>query len=886
VSHSFRDIRNAFLEFFRERGHEVVSSGPLVPANDPTLMFANAGMVQFKEAFTGQEKRPYTRAATSQKCIRISGKHNDLENVGVTARHHTFFEMLGNFSFGDYFKRQAIEFAWDFLTRVMELPTDRMVVTVFGGEGHVPADEEAERIWKEVSGLPDERIIRCGMDENFWQMGDTGPCGPCSEVHYYLGDHEPDPSTFGEEPTTDGKGWFELWNLVFMQFDRQSDGTLQDLPAPSIDTGMGLERICVVKQGVLSNYDTDLLRPLVEFAAELAGKSYGGSQQADDVSMRVIADHARAAAFLIAEGVFPDREGRAYVLRRVMRRAIRHGHRLGIHDLFFHRCALKVVDMMGEDYPELVERRDLIEEITQQEEQRFRRTLQRGLELLESTEQWLQDDQGNPQLPGPVAFKLYDTYGFPLDLQDVIGRERGFTVDHDGFKQALEERRAQSAGSKVGERAVDAAYHQIAGELEDVRFTGYETERDQSEILTLLSGGEQVQQLTAGTEGEVVTRQTPFYAEAGGQVGDTGEIRTLSARFRVEDTKKPVEGLVVHRGRMLEGTLEVGTGVDLEVDHDKRSATRRNHSATHLLHWALRQVLGPQAMQKGSLVAPDRLRFDYSSGRPLEPEQIQRIEDLVNGAVLDNTPIVTEVLPIDEAKSRGAIGIFEENYGDVVRMLRIGPSLELCGGTHAFRTGDVGLLKIVSDNGLAAGVRRIEATTGLGSLHHTRRVEQELGRTAALVKAGPFEAHEKVERLLERQKELEREIDRLNRELMSGGTRDFTAEAREVDGFRVLGTTVELGDPKALREMADKLRDQMQPAVVLLGSQNKEGKALLVCSVSKDLTERVRAGDLIKQAAQVVGGGGGGRPDFAQAGGPEADKLGEAVRQVYQLVEG
>jgi alanyl-tRNA synthetase len=885
MSKSSREIRTSFLEFFRERGHEVVPSGPLVPANDPTLMFANAGMVQFKDVFTGREERGYRRATTSQKCIRISGKHNDLENVGVTARHHTFFEMLGNFSFGDYFKREAIAFAWEYVTGVLGLPPERMVVTVFGGEGSVPADEDAARLWKDVTGFGDERIIRCGLADNFWQMGDTGPCGPSAEIHFQLGDDAVDPSTFGEEPNPDGRGWFELWNLVFMQFDRQADGTLLPLPAPSIDTGAGLERLGVVGQGVLSNYDTDLLRPLVDLGAEIAGKVYGGTQAPDDMSMRVIADHARTAAFLISEGVFPDRDGRAYVLRRVMRRAIRHGHRLGIGEPFLHTCALRVVDLMGDVYPELVERRDLIADITRQEEERFRQTLKRGLDLLEDGTAFEDDAHGRQRLPGPVAFKLYDTFGFPLDLQEVIGQERGFTVDREGFQQALDEARARSAGSKVGEEAVASVYRELRGEGE-VEFTGYDTERDEGQVRAVIRGGERVERLAEGEEGELVVDRTPFYGEAGGQVGDRGEIRTADAVFVVKDTQKPVDGLWVHRGHLREGSIGEGDTVTLEVDHAARAATRRNHSATHLLHWALRQVVGPQAMQKGSLVGPDRLRFDYSGTRPLSPEEVQRIEDLVNQAVLDNTPVVTEVLSMDDAKQRGAVGIFEEKYGDVVRMLRIGPSLELCGGTHAFRTGDIGLMKVLSEGGLAAGVRRMEATTGLNALQHVRAVEGTLARTAAVLKSPPMEAHDKAERLLEQQRELTREVERLKRELMSGGSRDLAAEAREANGFRVLGAAVELGDAKALREMADQLRDRLSPAVVMLGSTSKDGKALLACSVSKELTHRVRAGDLIKQAAQVVGGGGGGRPDFAQAGGPEGARVGEAVARVYQLLDG
>jgi alanyl-tRNA synthetase len=882
---SSAEIRESFLRFFAERNHERVGSGPLVPPNDPTLMFANAGMVQFKDLFTGKEHRSYSRATSSQKCIRISGKHNDLENVGVTARHHTFFEMLGNFSFGDYFKRDAIRFAWDYFTGTLGLDPERLVVTVFGGEdGLAPADDEAASIWKDVTGFPTERIIRCGAKDNFWQMGDTGPCGPCSEIHYCLGLDDIDPGTFGQEPAADGRGWFELWNLVFMQFERHADGRMEPLPAPSIDTGAGLERIAVVKQGVLSNYDTDLLRPIVDLASEISDKRYGGSQSDDDISMRVIADHARTTAFLISEGVFPDKDGRAYVLRRVMRRAIRHGHRLGIHEPFLHHCALRVADDMGDVYPQLVERRALIEEITQQEEERFRRTLDRGLELIAGNEQWIESGKSRA-LPGGVAFKLYDTYGFPLDLQEVIGAEQGFDVDQDGFDRELEQARERSRGSKVGSSAVAEVYPALAKELGTVEFLGYETEAAQSEVVALLVDGERTDELREGQLGEIVTRATPFYAEQGGQVGDRGRIEVGRAGFEVEDTQKPVDGLIVHRGRVSNGSIAPGSTAELTVDPTLRSATRRNHSATHLLHWALREVVGPTAAQKGSLVGPDRLRFDYSGTRPLEPAELVRIEDLVNERVLANTEITTEALPMDEAKSRGAIGIFEEKYGEVVRMLTIGPSIELCGGTHAHRTGDIGLFKLLSETGLAAGVRRIEATTGLNALGHLRRVETELTSTASLLKAPAQQLHERVERLLEQQKEAHREIDRLKRSLMSGDSADLSSSARDVDGAKVLGAKVDLGDAGALREMADQLRDKLAPAVVLLGSPSKDRtKALLVCTVSKELTKQFRAGDIVKAAASVVGGNGGGRPDFAQAGGPDPDKLDEAVAKIYELV--
>ena len=881
---SSADIRASFLRFFEERGHTAAPSGPLVLRADPTLMFANAGMVQFKDVFTGKDSRDYTRATTSQKCIRISGKHNDLENVGVTARHHTFFEMLGNFSFGDYFKREAIEFAWDYFIDVLKLDPHRIVVTVFGGEeGLAPADEEAERLWKEVAGLPPERIIRCGAKDNFWQMGDTGPCGPCSEIHYCLGLDKVDPRTFGEEPDADGRGWFELWNLVFMQFDRQGDGTMVDLPAPSIDTGAGLERIAVVQQGVLSNYDTDLLKPIVDLASEISSKSYTQSQSEDDISMRVIADHARTTAFLISEGVFPDKEGRQYVLRRVMRRAIRHGHRLGIQEPFLHRCASRVVDLMGEAYPQLVEHKTLIDDITRQEEERFGRTLKRGLELISTNKDWVEVGDTRT-LPGEVAFKLYDTYGFPLDLQEVIGRERGFAIDQQGFEAALAQARKKSQGSKVGTEGVSDTYHSVAQRVGAVEFVGYDAQSADSKVVALIKDGQEVSELTG--EGELITSKTPFYGEQGGQVGDRGVIFVGDTTFVVTDALKPVDGLTVHVGRAEGGSVAVGQSAKLEVDDAARSATRRNHSATHLLHWALRKVVGDTATQKGSLVGPDRLRFDYSATEPLTEEQIGRIEDMVNEAVLRNSEVTTEVLPMAEAKDKGAIGIFEEKYGQTVRMLRIGPSLELCGGTHAARTGDIGGLVILSDAGLAAGVRRIEAATGHHVIAHLRAVRQELRSSAKLVKAPMMQTSEKISRLLEHQKELGRQIDQLNQSLMAGGQSDLSADARKIGDVNVLGATVDIGDPKALREMADKLRDKLAPAVVMLGAPSLDGdKALLVCSVSKDITGKVRAGDLIKEAAAVVGGGGGGRADFAQAGGNDPTKLSDAVDKVYALVE-
>ncbi len=877
------DIRNAFRNYFGQRGHQIVPSGSLIPQNDPTLIFVNAGMVPFKDVFTGQDSRPYKRATSSQKCIRISGKHNDLENVGVTARHHTFFEMLGNFSFGDYFKEAAIAYAWELITKELGVDKNRLVVTVFGGEKSLPADEEAAVLWSKIAGLPKERILRCGAADNFWQMGDTGPCGPCTEIHYFFGDGTPDLSLFGKEPGADGRGWVELWNLVFMQFDRQKDGTLNKLPAPSIDTGAGLERLACVLQNVVSNYDTDLLRPIVDLTAQISKKKYTGTLGADDVSMRVIADHARTTAFLIAEGVFPDRAEREYVLRRVMRRAIRHGQRLGIERPFLHECALSVVDRMGDEYPELRERRALIDEVTQQEEVRFRQTLKRGLERLHGYS-W--PSGAARVLPGEVAFELYDTYGFPLDLQEVIGREGGFDIDKPGFDRELEKARERSAGSKVGEEAVEGVYRAVSAELVEVKFLGYEREQGEDKIAALISGGKLVERLQAGDEAEIVTTQTPFYGESGGQMGDAGVIRAGTASFAVSETHKPVAGLFVHKGKVTAGTFEKGAVVILEVDHALRSATRRNHSATHLLHLALRAVVGQHAMQKGSLVGPQRLRFDYSAAAPLTAAQIAQIERMVNERVLSNVPVTTDVLPMAEAKQKGAIGIFEEKYGEVVRMLRIADSIELCGGTHVAATGDIGTFKVLSDSGLAAGVRRIEAVTGLNALAYTQQLEHELGQTAELVKGSLFTTHEKVEKLLAQRKDLEREIAQLQKKLVSGGSRDLAAGARKVGDLTVLGTLVDVADPVALRELADQLRDKLAPSVIVLGAKAAEDKVVLICTVSKELTGRFKAGQLIKEIAAIVGGGGGGRPDFAQAGGSDPSKLEEAVQRVYGLVGG
>lgn len=895
------DVRRAFLEFFRSNGHEVVPSSALVPQNDPTLMFTNAGMVQFKEVFVGKETRPYRRATSSQKCIRISGKHNDLENVGVTARHHTFFEMLGNFSFGDYFKEEAIVYAWELLTKVYGLDPARMMITVFGGGSDVAPDDEARALWRKVAGLPDERILGLGAKDNFWQMGESGPCGPCTEIHWFNGDASRGAipyEGFGEEPPHDGRGWTEIWNLVFMQFDRSIDASggavLSPLPRPCVDTGAGLERLSSVLQGVTSNYDTDLLRALVDKTSEISGKRYGGSLADDDVSMRVVADHARTTAFLVSEGLFPDRAGRQYVLRRVMRRAIRHGHRLGIRQPFLHEVALEVATTMGDPYPELQRRKDLVSSVARGEEERFRETIERGLKILDEEIEAIRAD-GGTVVRGETAFRLYDTYGFPLDLTEVIARERGLGVDVAEYDRALEEQRLRSEGSKLNDEAsVARVWHDVSATVRrtspsGVKFVGYDREDSEGIVVAILKGAKADSVAMQGDEIAVVTDVTPFYGESGGQVGDQGRIERRGSEpmcLEVQDTQKPVAGVVVHYGRVARGSLAVGDAVHLVVDHDLRTATRRNHSATHLLHWALRTVLGEQATQKGSLVGPHRLRFDFAHNKPLTPEEIARIEELVNGKVLTAAPVLTEVLPIDEARRRGAVAIFEEKYGDVVRMLTMtNDSVELCGGTHARSLGEIGLFKIVSEQGLAAGVRRIEAATGLNALAYVRTVESALRGTAKLVKAAPTEVMDKVERLIEHERQLEREVAELKRKVAlgaaaMGGLDDVLTKAREVPGGKALAIRIASADAATLREVAERLRDKLGDAVVLVGAAGQD-KAMLVLAVSKGLTQRYHAGELIKGIAKVLGGSGGGRADMAQAGGTEIDRLDEALDGLY-----
>jgi len=887
-----QQVRSTFLDYFKKHGHEVVPSGPLVPSNDPTLMFANAGMVQFKDVFTGRESKAYKRAASSQKCIRISGKNNDLENVGRTARHHTFFEMLGNFSFGDYFKEEAITRAWELVTKDLGVPKDRLVVTYFKGEKGIAADEQARDLWKKISGFGDDRVIGMGMADNFWSMGDTGPCGPCSEIHYRHGTGAVDPSTFGEEPTPDGMGWMEIWNLVFMQFERFADGSMNPLPAPSVDTGMGLERITSVVQGVTSNYDTDLLRALVDEASKISGKKYTADMSDDAVSMRVIADHARLTAFLIGEGIFPDRAGREYVLRRVMRRAIRHGHRLGIEKPFLHQVCDRVIDMMGNDYRELKDRRGTILNVAEQEEVRFRQTIKRGLEILDEA-------LGKPEvskakvLPGNTAFALYDTYGFPLDLTQVICEERGFNVDAAGYEKSLAVAKARSEGSKLGEEAISDVHHKVANRVGATKFLGYDTETASSEILAILRNGVEVDTLAPGEEAEIVLKETPFYAESGGQIGDRGVIRGHhNAVFTVVDTTKPVGSTYVHKGKLENGTLNVGTIAELAVDSERRAATRRNHSATHLLHFALRHVLGDHVQQKGSLVGPERLRFDYAHGKTLTADEIAKIEDVVNEMVLANAEVKTEVLPIAQAKAAGAMAIFEEKYGDVVRVLTMDAgkykSVELCGGTHARRTGDIGLFRIVSDRAIAAGVRRVEATTGMNSLRETRQMDRAIQPVLRSLNADLGSLSQKIDKLLADERALEKKVVELEKKVALGGgggsgksgVDAMLEQARTLNGAKVLAVRAPLGDAAALRELADTLRDKLGDSIVLVGGE-ASGKAMLVLTVAKSLTSKFKAGELIRPIAALVGGSGGGRPDMAQAGGTDPSKLDAALNELY-----
>ncbi|MCG2634899.1 MAG: alanine--tRNA ligase [Gammaproteobacteria bacterium] len=862
---SCAEIRQAFLDYFYQRGHTLVASSSLVPGNDPTLLFTNAGMVQFKDLFLGQEQRPYTRAVSSQRCVRAGGKHNDLDNVGYTARHHTFFEMLGNFSFGDYFKQEAIAYAWDFLTGTLGIDPARLWVTVYD------EDDEAAEIWLDQVGVDPSRLSRIGAKDNFWSMGDTGPCGPCSEIFY---DHGPEiaggpPGT----PEEDGDRYVEIWNLVFMQYDRDAEGTLHSLPKPSVDTGMGLERITAVLQGVHSNYEIDLFVDLIDAVARLLGVT-------DKVapSLRVVADHLRACAFLVLDGVVPSNEGRGYVLRRIIRRAVRHGNKLGASEPFFHKLVMPLSRLMGDAYPELVAGCEQVAEVLLDEEKRFAQTLQTGLQILEQDIAALSDNT----IPGETLFRLYDTYGFPVDLTADIAREKGLGIDLPGFESCMAEQRerARSAGGFKAQTDV-----QIAG-VEETCFTGYEALTGEGRILALLnSDGVKVDGLVAQAEGSVVLDRTPFYAESGGQVGDVGLLQSDGGRFRVRATRKLSGGLFAHEGLLESGTLQPGGRVEAAVDEAIRHATALNHSATHLLHAALREVLGEHVSQKGSLVDDKRLRFDFSHGQPVTPDELRRIELLVNAWIRRNQPVETRLMAPEAAIAAGAMALFGEKYGREVRVLSMGDfSVELCGGTHASRTGDIALFKLLSEGGVAAGVRRIEAVAGGEALSWVNQELDLLDLSADLLKVGPGQLPEKLTQLLERNRQLERDLAALQSTLAQQAGADLATEAEKLGDISLLARMLPGAEAKNLRETVEQLRDKLAPAVVVLVT-TADGKVNICAGVSKSITGRVKAGDLVAQVASQVGGKGGGRADMAMGGGSQPENAEVAVASVKTWVE-
>lgn len=867
------EIREAFLRFFEEKGHTRVASSSLIPANDPTLLFTNAGMNQFKDCFLGLEKRAYTRATTSQKCVRAGGKHNDLENVGYTARHHTFFEMLGNFSFGDYFKRDAITYAWEFLTsdKWLNLPKDKLWVTVYA------TDDEAYDIWTKEVGIPAERMVRIGdnkgapyASDNFWAMGDTGPCGPCTEIFF---DHGAD--IWGGPPGSpeeDGDRYIEIWNNVFMQFNRTADGVMHALPAPSVDTGMGLERISAVLQHVHSNYEIDLFQSLLKASADAIGCAND-----DAPSLKVVADHIRSCGFLIADGVLPSNEGRGYVLRRIIRRACRHGNKLGAKGTFFHKIVAALVGEMGEAFPELKQQQAHIERVLKTEEEQFAKTLEQGLKILE---QDLSELKGSV-IPGNVVFKLYDTYGFPVDLTNDIARERSLTLDEEGFEREMEAQRERARSAS----AFGMDYNSLVKVDGDTRFLGYQGVSGAGQVIALFKDGKAVEQLNEGEEGVVVLDQTPFYAESGGQVGDSGYLQGAGVRFDVRDTTK-AGGAHLHHGVVAQGSLSVGAAVKAEVDASVRQATALNHSATHLLHAALRQVLGDHVQQKGSLVDSQRLRFDFSHFEAIKPEQLKQLEDIVNTEIRKNSEVETEETDIESAKNKGAMALFGEKYGDQVRVLSMGGSfsVELCGGTHVSRTGDIGLFKITSEGGVASGVRRIEAVTGAAALAYLNGAEEQLKEAAGLVKGSRDNLLDKLSGLIERNRQLEKELEQLKARAASAAGDDLAGSAVDVGGVKVLSSRLDGLDGKALLALVDQLKNKLGSGVILLGGVFEE-KVVLVAGVTQDLTAKLKAGDLMKQAAAAVGGKGGGRPDMAQGGGVDAGKLDEALALAVTFVE-
>ncbi|WP_020410488.1 alanine--tRNA ligase [Hahella ganghwensis] len=868
------DIRNAFLKFFQQNGHEIVSSSSLVPADDPTLLFTNAGMNQFKDVFLGKDKRSYSRATTSQKCVRAGGKHNDLENVGYTARHHTFFEMLGNFSFGDYFKKEAIHFAWDFLTSPdwLNIPSEKLWVTVYA------EDDESYDLWNKDIGVPADRIVRIGdnkgakyASDNFWQMGDTGPCGPCTEVFF---DHGPEVAGGPPgSPDEDGDRYIEIWNVVFMQFNRQADGEMLPLPKPSVDTGMGLERISAVLQHVHSNYEIDLFQDLLNAASKVLG-----GVATTESSLRVIADHIRSCSFLIADGVMPSNEGRGFVLRRIIRRAARHGNKLGAQEPFFHKLVGALVDLMGDAFPELARGREQIEKVLQQEEEQFAKTLDKGLRLLE---QDIAELEGSV-IPGQTVFTLYDTYGFPVDLTNDIARERGLELDIDGYEVAMEAQRERArAASKFGVDYNAGLDLDVATE-----FTGYRELSGSHQVEAMLVDGQGVQALESGQKGILVLDRTPFYAESGGQVGDTGLIKVGDSEFVVEDTQK--EGAaILHIGRVSKGRISQGDQVSVEVDRHKRQATALNHSATHLMHEALRRVLGEHVVQKGSLVDAEKLRFDFAHYEAVTPEQLRQVEEIVNDQIRANADVSTELMDMESAKKRGAMALFGEKYGETVRVLAMGEddfSVELCGGTHVKRTGDIGSFMITSESGISSGVRRIEAVTGQNAERWVKAGEQSLKEIAGLVKGSRESVLEKVKALMERNRALEKDLEQAKSKLAAAAGGDLAASAKDVNGLKVLAARLDGVERKALMDTVDQLKNKLGQGAVVLASV-EDGKISIVAGVTKSETGKVKAGDLVKLVAEQVGGKGGGRPDMAQGGGTDVAKLDEALASVYGWVE-
>ncbi|CAM4386949.1 alanine--tRNA ligase [Corallococcus exiguus] len=885
-------IREAFLQFFEERAHRRVASSSLVPVGDQTLLFTNAGMVQFKDVFTGREQRDYRRATSSQKCVRAGGKHNDLDNVGYTARHHTFFEMLGNFSFGDYFKADAISFAWEFVTKRLGLAIDRLAVTVFNGENNIPWDEEAFDLWAK-EGVSRDRILKLGYKDNFWAMGDTGPCGPCSEIHYHQGDDIPCVEEAAgrkcQGVACDCDRWLEIWNLVFMQFERkEKDAPLIPLPKPSIDTGAGLERIASVVQGKRSNYDTDLFQGILATVSELCGKPY---TQETGASQRVVADHARATAFLVADGVQPSNVARGYVLRRIMRRAIRHGDtQLGIKEPFFFKVVDRVIELMGDAFPELRDGRTFILEVAKHEEEGFRRTLDRGLKLMDEELSKLQVS-GGKILAGDVVFLLHGTYGFPWDLTQIIARERGYDVDLEGFNKIKEKEADEQDDFVKTKKGTTEVFQTVLARTAPTQFLGYDGEGHEGEgsVIALVQDGVEVPQVSAGATVEVVLDRTPFYGESGGQQGDTGRIVAHGGKtvVQVKDAQRPVQGLIVHSVEVKEGTLKVGDMVQTSVDVERRKAIRANHSATHLLHKALKRVLGEHVKQAGSVVAPDFLRFDFSHFSPATQEQLEQVEDLVNTWVRDNADAQTRVMNLDDAKKSGAVAMFGEKYGDTVRVVTVHPeSTELCGGTHVKRSGDIGLFKVTSESGVASGVRRIVAVTGVGALQFVREQEHELKKVAALLRTNPKEVATRVEATQKRVKELERKVEEVSVKAQSASQKDLLDQAREVNGMKVLATRVDPADDKVFRGMADQLRDRIGSGVIAIGGE-KDGRAVILVALTKDVVAKgISAGNLVREMAKEVGGKGGGKPDMAQAGGPDADKLPVALEKLFELVKG